>query len=167
MMRESLMFRRYRTSKGAPVFVRGERSTTQRCTFDTVPELVACDAVGGRMMCKPWCFDIATWVDLENEGRLMPEPELISSWSCSAELSGVASLALSGCFSSDVGMNDEVIFDVSRATTATSGSCNSAETAVLLDGVVAMFLRDLKENFFGGLKELRMLWSFSDSVLIV
>jgi hypothetical protein len=74
------MFLRYRTSNGAPVLVGGERSTTQRCMFETVPELVACDVEGGRMMCRPECFDIVTRVDEENEGRRMPVPTLIESW---------------------------------------------------------------------------------------
>jgi hypothetical protein len=50
MIRVSLMFLRYKTSNGAPAVVGDERSTTQCCRLDTVPELVACDAAVGRMM---------------------------------------------------------------------------------------------------------------------
>jgi hypothetical protein len=34
-------------------------------------------------------------------------------------------------------------------------------------GIAEGVLRVLKENFFGGLKVLRMVWSFSDSALMV
>jgi hypothetical protein len=94
----------------------------------------------------------------------MPVPDLIPSWSCSAEVSGITSTALPGCFSDVVGIIEEVALDVSGAT---RGLCDGTEAALSLDDIAETFFRALKENFFGGSKELRMPCSFSESVLIV
>jgi hypothetical protein len=113
------------------------------------------------------CFDIVTCVDFEKEGRRMPVPDLIPSWSGSADLSSVTSSALPGCVSSVVGLIEEDALDVWGAAIFTRGLCDGTEADLSLDDIAETFFRALKENFFGGSKELRMPCSFSESVLIV
>jgi hypothetical protein len=47
------------------------------------------------------------------------------------------------------------------------GAFNFCDSAPLDVEAAGAFLRDLNENFFGGLKELRVVCSFSESALIV
>jgi hypothetical protein len=49
----------------------------------------------------------------------MPVPDLILTWSSSAEVYGVAFSSLSGCFSSDTGIDEEVALAISGATIGT------------------------------------------------
>src|SRR5262245_3773230 len=94
---ESLMFFNMRLAKGAPLVVGGERSTTLRRRFDTVPERVERDSEEGSMMCAP------VWLD-----TVMPVPFsfaslLEASLDASADASSCASASAS-LFSS-LGLN--------------------------------------------------------------
>lgn len=53
MMNEFLMFFKYNAENGA-LAVGAERSITQCCRFDIVPELVAWDAAAGSLICRSW-----------------------------------------------------------------------------------------------------------------
>lgn len=154
MISEFLMFLRYSAANGAPWEVAADMSMMQRLRLATVPELVAWDADAGRMMCSPSCFEMVMLVAFGNEGFRMPVPaRMLGSVSSSAvcEVGSGCCLLSSNRFSWSVGMAGGVVYGVFDSVDAPAGA----------------FLRDLKENFLGGSKELRMLCNFSDNPLIV
>jgi hypothetical protein len=152
MMSEFLMFLRYSAEKGA-VRVGAERSITLCWRLEIVPELVAWDAVEGSLRCRfLWCV-MVTFVAFKRGGRCTPGPSSIPSVMFSSTLLGSS-------FDEESSRNVEIASDC-------VGVVNSCGCAPLNAEVVGAFLRDLKENFFGGLKELRVVCSFSESALIV
>jgi hypothetical protein len=98
---------------------------------------------------------MAIFVALENEGLRTPGPSCIPS-----ELFSSTFPSASWCLAS------------SKGRSLPSGVCVSAGSLFVVltafeGGITEAFLRVLNENFFGGLKVLRMACSFSDSALIV
>lgn len=143
------MFLRYSAEKGA-VAVGAERSITQRCRFDIVPELVACDAVAGSLRCRPVCFVMVTFVACERDGlRTLGPSDMPSSTFSSASCRYFSSRA--GTRSLECASDPVCV-------------CNFSDWFC---SCVCAVLRALNENFFGGLKELRVVCNFSDSPLIV
>lgn len=143
------MFFRYSAEKGAFV-VGAERSITQRCRFEIVPELVACDAVAGNLRCRPVCFVMMTFVACESDGLRTPGP--------SGMPSATSSSASCTFFSFPAG---------SRSLECTSDPiCACGFSDWFCSGAGAV-LRALNENFFGGLNEFRVVCSFSESPLMV
>jgi hypothetical protein len=78
----------------------------------------------------------------------MPVPDLIPSWSGSADLSSVTSSALPGCVSSVVGLIEEDALDVWGAAIFTRGLCDGTEADLSLDDIAETFFRALKERCF-------------------
>lgn len=170
---ESLMFLRYKAAKGAPLVVGAERSTTQRCRLDSVPELVACAADVGRMMCRSSCFEIVILVAWEKDGVRMPVPLRSMPSCCSSsstpcnEASRCAFSSRGESLSSGVGENEELVIEVSEAWKGGAASrCDFASSAASFMDIAEAFLRVLNANFLGGLKVLRVFCSFSESALI-
>ena len=166
--RESLMFLSVRLAKGAPFAVGGERSTTLWRRLDTVPELVACDADVGSIMCTLLWFEMFTLLAFANDGFCMSVA--LSAWApsvacpCNSSLSVFSSVG--DIFSSGVGANEEVAFEVSDAYPGTRSLLCCANSAASERDIAEGFLRAvLNWNFLGGSKELRMVWSFADRAL--
>jgi hypothetical protein len=145
MINESLMSLKYNAEKGA-VAVGADKSITQCRMFNIVPELVAWDAEGGNRRCRSVWFATVTFVAVENDGWRIPGPSCMPSATTS-----------SMCPPPRVST-----FDLSAVELGSDIDGELADCA----GTAEAFLRDLNENFFGGLNVLRVVWSFSDSVLM-
>jgi hypothetical protein len=65
MINDSLMFLRVRPAKGPPLDVGCDMSTMQWRRFDSVPEVVVCEADVGRMICAPVWLEMVTLVESE------------------------------------------------------------------------------------------------------
>jgi hypothetical protein len=159
---------RYSAEKGAPV-VGADKSITLCRTFKIVPELVAWDAVVGNRRCRPSWFAMMTFVAVENDGLRIPGP----SWMPSATSSSMwpeSSCCLFSPLDGDTfggdGTSKGSRFDPSTIEIGPESDCEPAGCPALEAGAVGVFLRDLNENFFGGLNVLRVFWSFSDSDLM-
>lgn len=83
----------------------------------------------------------------------------LSAASCSARSPGERR-------SSGVGAKEELVVELVFETTGARRRWDAASSAASEMEIALAFLRVLKANFLGGLKVVRMVWSFSDSALI-
>lgn len=80
MINELFIFLKASPAKGAPLAVGTDISTMHLLSLVTEPDEVARDADEGRMMCRPLCPEMLTFVACEKLGFLMgPAPSLVIS----------------------------------------------------------------------------------------
>jgi hypothetical protein len=104
---------------------------------------------------------MVTFVVCDNDGFLTPGPSCMPS-----EISSIWSNALV-CISTSrsFGTAVDVLFDV-LAVVGAADFCGRGDSAAPGFEPAGAFLRVLNENFFGGLKELRLVCNFSARFLI-
>lgn len=68
--------------------------------------------------------------------------------------------------SSGVGAKEELVLEVSEVMIGARRRCEAASSAASEMEIADAFLRVLKANFLGGLKDWRMVCSFSERALI-
>lgn len=166
-MVQACKFLRYRAWKGE-VAVGAERSMVQVCRFESVPELVAWDAEAGTES------DMAVWLAMwmlvasEKEGWCGESLVLGSRVGVGAELRAAScSLRSPGeRRSSGVGAKEEFVLEVSDVTIGARRRCEAASSAASEMEIADAFLRVLKANFLGGLKDWRIFCSFSERALM-
>jgi hypothetical protein len=108
-------------------------------------------------------FASEIWVACEKEGLRIPPP--VSSMPSVGPLgSGFSSLGESR--SRGVGANEEFVLEVSDVRVGALSFCVFASSAASEREIADAFLRVLNWNLRGGLKELRVVCSFSDRALI-
>jgi hypothetical protein len=154
MINESLMSLKYKAEKGALV-VGADKSNTQCRMLDIVPELVAWDAVIGNRRCRPLWFATVIFVAAENDGFRIPGPSCMPSATTSSMWSET-----SCCFFSATGKESfrggGLTFDPSEEGVGPEFACGLADCPILDADTAGVFLRNLNENFLGGLKVLRV-----------
>ena len=108
MINDSLMFLRVRPAKGPPLDVGCDMSTMQWRRFDSVPEVVVCEADVGRMMCAPVWLEIVTLVESE-KGDCVALARFLFTYSSASGFSSTGDVASTGLV-----MKDEFAPDVSE-----------------------------------------------------
>lgn len=105
---DSLMFLRVRPAKGLLLDVGCDMSTMQWRRFDSVPEVVVCEADGGRMICAPVWLEIVTLVESE-KGDCVALARFLFMYSSASSFSSTGDVASTG-----LAMKDEFAPDVSE-----------------------------------------------------
>lgn len=168
MINELLMSLKYNAENGA-VAVGADKSITQCLMFRIVPELVAWDAVVGNRRCRSVWFATVIFVAVENDGLRIPGPSCMPSATTSSRPPALSFCLLSSPDDDSVdgaAPLKEWTLDSSGAEVESDFDGRMTGCAAPDAGTADTFLRDLNENFFGGLNVLRVFWSFSESVLM-
>jgi hypothetical protein len=156
---------KYKAEKGA-IAVGADRSTTQCRMFKIVPELVAWVAVVGNRRCRSVWFAMVIFVAVENDGLRSPGPSCMPSATISSTCPK-PSFRSSSSLDTDPFDGVALLSVFTFALSEAEANVDSGVELPALDaGTAGAFLRDLNENFFGGLNVLRVVWSFSESVLM-